>query len=209
MKFRRWLMPSYIADGFSELVFNLHRILFFALMTLLLSLPVITLGGAHLALFSVLRRLADGEKVPLRDYFRAFGKSVARGIPYGLGIGMILVAMSLPAKGVLGFCLVGGSFLMYGLLLFYPAVFNAGSRGINAFAGAVRYAIAYAWESLFLVGIAVLFVFAAMFLSEILLVLFFPLTFFITARIVIANNGESEENENNNKIINKTEVQKQ
>ncbi len=190
MKHKTWLTPSFMGEGLCELFFSFPRILLFSLLTLALSLPVVTLGGAHLALFAVLRRTADGEKVPVRDYFAAFRKSILPGFGYGLMLVFILLAASLPAKGALGFCLVTGCFLLYAFLLFYPAVFNAGYRGFDAFLRSASYAMRFAWESLFLVGLAVLFLFAAYYLSEILLFLFFPLTYYISACIVIGNNRD-------------------
>lgn len=198
MKNKRYLSPKFIGEGFSVFLFRLHKILLYALYTLLLSIPIVTAGGAHLALFAQIRKLADDENTDSHAYFAAFRSYGVAGIPYGVGLLLLVVGLSVPVvSGTLGFLLTAGCFLLYVLLLFYPAVRTAGYRGKDAVVRSVGYAASHAGETMLLVGLAVIFLFAALYLSEILLLLFYPLTFFVTARIVIANNEEEEKEEEN------------
>ncbi|MBS6463332.1 MAG: hypothetical protein KH436_00125 [Firmicutes bacterium] len=191
MKHKLWLSPKFIGEGIAAFFFQLHRILLYSFYALLCSLPVLTAGGAYLALFGQIRRIAEEEKTSSRDYFAAFRRYAAGGIPYGLALAVLILGLSVPAPGgIWGFFQVIGCFLLFTALIFYPPVYVAGYRGGGAFARAVGYAASHAGETMVILGLAVILLFAALLLSEVLLVLFYPLVFFVTARAVVANNKE-------------------
>ena len=98
MKHKLWLSPKFIGEGIAAFFFQLHRILLYSFYALLCSLPVLTAGGAYLALFGQIRRIAEEEKTSSRDYFAAFRRYAAGGIPYGLALAVLILGLSVPAK---------------------------------------------------------------------------------------------------------------
>lgn len=83
MKHKLWLSPKFIGEGIAAFFFQLHRILLYSFYALLCSLPVLTAGGAYLALFGQIRRIAEEEKTSSRDYFAAFRRYAAAAFPTG------------------------------------------------------------------------------------------------------------------------------
>ena len=163
MKHKLWLSPKFIGEGIAAFFFQLHRILLYSFYALLCSLPVLTAGGAYLALFGQIRRIAEEEKTSSRDYFVAFRRYAAGGIPYGLALAVLILGLSVPAPGgIWGFFQVIGCFLLFTALIFYPPVYVAGYRGGGAFARAVGYAASHAGETMVILGLAVILLFAAL-----------------------------------------------
>ena len=196
---RYYLAPRYIGEGFIVFFTNLHRILLFTLFFILTSVPLITFGASAIAFNAVLRKIADDDKVTVKEYFAVFSKKILCGIPYSVIFCLVVFLLSIPVSAepmyyVVEFCAV----LLFCLTVWYPVAAYSISNVPKLLGYSVIYAFAHLLQLLMLVSLALIFLFIIAYTSEFLLLLFFPVFYYILNRIVLANNAEAEERERSN-----------
>ena len=199
MKFttdRLYLHPAYLGEGFIHFFINLHRILLFTLLFILTSLPLVTFGASAAAFNGVLRVLAQDAQVKYAEYFRFWKKYFLRGIPYSFVFAAIVFLLSMAVSNTFvyyfsQFCAV----MVFCLTVYYPITCNSEKNVARIFAYSAMYAFAHLLQMLMMLSVALIFLLIAAYTSEFLLVLFFPVFYFMLNRIVLANNQEIEQRE--------------
>lgn len=203
MRLRRYLSFGYIRETFLTLFWEFHWILLFGMLTMLLALPIVSAGPALLALCAMMRHLARGEGVKLRDYFAQFRRLLKPGLFFSLllALGTASVWASLrelsngATGAVLASCVVALILVMAGCFFLFLFPFVAYDRKTIAEAAAhsAIYAANNMLDVLSAISLCVILFFAARALRMIGLLVFLPLCCYWVARMVHAHNLDVEE----------------
>lgn len=213
MKFitdKLYLHPTYLGEGFLHFFINLHRILLFTLFFILTSVPIITFGASAAAFNGVMREIAQDSQVKVVEYFRLWKQNFWQGIPYSFVFAVVVFLLSLPVSDspvyyFSQFCAV----MAFCLTLYYPITCNSERNIARIFAYSALYAFAHLLQMLMMLSLALIFLLIIAYTSEFLLLLFFPVFYFMLNRIVLANNKEIEQrgNVNTENISEESEIE--
>lgn len=170
--------------------------LLFMLFTAVCSLLIVTIGAAFISLVAMIRRLADYDVPKAKDYFLAFREKFRCGLPYSVALILIVVTLSfnyskypvLIIAGIMGI-------IIFTFTMYYPVVACMDNKINSIFRKSVAYVSAHLLQTFMMVSIFYLLCGLVILISEFLILLVYPICYYMICRIVLANNKEIEQEE--------------
>lgn len=148
-------------------MFRFAELALLNVLCLICCLPVVTIGPAMAALYSMTMKLAKGESPPLiRGFFRAFRDNFRQALPVWLVqillgvvlVGDILYCLEIQQDGLFGKIMLGTSVLLAALFLMlsqylFPLVAKFQNSLVHTFRNALLLSVGHLWGTLLMLAV--------------------------------------------------------
>ncbi|WP_135550255.1 hypothetical protein [Paenibacillus cymbidii] len=214
---RGWLHWSYVKASLSCYYWNLHYVILYSLLTVVLLLPVVTAGPAICALCVSMRKVADDRSVKPSEYFRQLTALWKLGLPLSGamaagagGVGCSLFLLTLEGETVYRTIAWTALFLigMFVLFLFYyPFAVRSGQSFYTTLVQSAQYGVYYAVDTILIICMIVIYYKILAYFSGFAALALIPGTVaFMGARFIHYHNKRIEDEQNGRNVSIKSDL---